>query len=379
MRIAMIIEAWKPIWGGGQAVAYEIGKRLSENYDVKIDLFVMNLVGYEGDNIEQINGNFRIIHVGKKRTWCFKDRILWTYEVIKEILNYHKKEKYDLIYAHAYLPGIPAKLLSVTLKIPICYHIHGANNLEIGKRNLISLVEKVLLTQIKYDLEFSVSKNFLKYKNVNKVKYIPNGVNVEIFEKGYKKFINNKNNNEFKILFVGRFDKVKGLHVLIKAIASLKNHLINKNAKFYLVGYGYDEDNLKNLIKKFDLENLIVFRGKLVGDDLIKEYVTSDLFVLPSLSEGFPLTVLEAWACKLPVLVTSVGELQYIIKEDYNGWLISPGSAKELSEKLKYVLNLDRKKLAEVGENGHESVKEKYNWDEIIKNIYDELTKVIRP
>lgn len=67
MRIAMIIEAWKPIWGGGQAVAYEIGKRLSENYDVKIDLFVMNLVGYEGDNIEQINGNFRIIHVGKKK------------------------------------------------------------------------------------------------------------------------------------------------------------------------------------------------------------------------------------------------------------------------------------------------------------------------
>ena len=90
MRMAMIIEAWKPIWGGGQAVAYEIGKRLSKDYGVKVDLFVMNLVGYEGDYIEQINENFRIIHVGKKRKWCFKDRIIWMFELINEILKYHK-------------------------------------------------------------------------------------------------------------------------------------------------------------------------------------------------------------------------------------------------------------------------------------------------
>jgi glycosyltransferase involved in cell wall biosynthesis len=96
------------------------------------------------------------------------------------------------------------------------------------------------------------------------------------------------------------------------------------------------------------------------------------------LSEGFPLTVLEAWACKLPVLTTSVGELPYIIKDDYNGWLVSPNNVEELSKKLKYVLNLDRKKLTEVGENGYKLVKEKYSWDEIIKNIYDELTNIIR-
>jgi len=338
----------------------------------------MNLVGYEGDGIEQMNENFRIIHVGKKRKWCFKDRIIWMFELINEILKYHKTEKYDLIYAHAYLPGIPVKLLDRILKIPVVYHIHGANNLEIGRWNLIFLMEKILLTQIRYNLEISVSKNFLKYKNVNKIKYIPNGVNVKIFEQGYKKFISYNNKDEFKILFVGRFDRVKGLHVLIETVTLLKNHLINKNAKFYLVGYGYDEDNLKNLIKKFNLENLIIIREKLIGDDLIKEYVTSDLFILPSLSEGFPLTVLEAWACKLPVLTTSVGELPYIIKDDYNGWLVSPNNVEELSKKLKYVLNLDRKKLTEVGENGYKLVKEKYSWDEIIKNIYDELTNIIR-
>jgi len=58
MKIAMIIEGWKSKWGGGQIVTYEIGKKLSENYNVKIDLFVMNLVGYKGDKIEYVNRNF---------------------------------------------------------------------------------------------------------------------------------------------------------------------------------------------------------------------------------------------------------------------------------------------------------------------------------
>ena len=134
----------------------------------------------------------------------------------------------------------------------------------------------------------------------------------------------------------------------------------------------------KNLIKKFNLENLIIIREKLIGDDLIKEYVTSDLFILPSLSEGFPLTVLEAWACKLPVLTTSVGELPYIIKENHNGWLVEPNNVEEISHKLEYILKLDHKKLTKVGENGYKLVKEKYDWNEIIGNIYNELTKTIK-
>jgi glycosyltransferase involved in cell wall biosynthesis len=96
------------------------------------------------------------------------------------------------------------------------------------------------------------------------------------------------------------------------------------------------------------------------------------------LSEGFPLTVLEAWACKLPVLTTSVGELPYVIKEDYNGWLVNPNNPDELAEKLKYILNLNKTKLSTIGENGHNLVKEKYNWDTIIENIYNELVKLTK-
>jgi len=379
MKIAMIIEGWKSKWGRGQIVTYEIGKKLSENYNVKIDLFVMNLVGYKGDKIEYVNRNFRVIYVGKKRMLCFRDRIIWMYELMKEILNYHKKEKYNLIYAHTNLPGFPAKLLSKVLKIPIVYHVHGANNLEIGKKNLFRYVEKFLLTQIRYDLEITVSRKFLNYDdNVNNVVYVPNGVDLKRFDRIYYETKHEKNEDEFKILFVGRFEQVKGLDILILAISKIKEHLINANARIYFIGYGSEENNLKKIVNDLDLDCLVKFKEPLFGNNLIEEYITSDLFILPSLSEGFPLTVLEAWACKLPVLTTSVGELPYIIKDDYNGWLVNPNNPNELAEKLKYILNLDKNKLSKIGKNGYNIVKEKYNWDIIIEKIYNELIKLTK-
>ncbi|ABR56016.1 glycosyl transferase group 1 [Methanococcus aeolicus Nankai-3] len=376
MRIAMIIEAWKPIWGGGQAVAYEIGKRLSKDYDVKIDLFVMNLVGYEGEKIEQINENFRIIHVGKKRNWCFKDRIIWIFELMKEILNYHKKEKYDLIYAHANLPGFLGKILSILLGVPIVYHVHGSGIETIKKMygkglksKFLYIMEVFLQRIIKYDVEITVDRKFLQYKNINRPIYIPNGVDLKKFEN-----INAKKEDKFfKILFVGRLHPQKGLMYLVDAVSLIKNELPRK-VRFVIVGEGDEKNNLINKIRYLGLEDLFVFKGRMFGDDLSREYESSHLFILPSLYEGFPLTVLEAWACKLPVLATSVGELSYIIKEDHNGWLVDPGNCHELAEKLKYILQLSQKKVDEIGLNGYYLVKKEYCWDIVV----DKIIRVIK-
>ena len=241
------------------------------------------------------------------------------------------------------------------------------------KSKFLYMMEVFLQRIIKYDVEITVDRKFLKYKNINKPSYIPNGVDLEKFEN-----INAKKEHKFfKVLFVGRLHSQKGLIYLIDAVNLIKDDLPNE-VKFVIVGDGEEKNYLINKIRHLELKDLFVFKGKIFGDDLIREYKSSHLFILPSLYEGFPLTVLEAWACKLPVLTTSVGELPYIIKDDYNGWLVSPNNVEELSKKLKYVLNLDRKKLTEVGENGYKLVKEKYSWDEIIKNIYDELTNIIR-
>lgn len=200
-------------------------------------------------------------------------------------------------------------------------------------------MEVFLQRIIKYDVEITVDRKFLQYKNINRPIYIPNGVDLKKFEN-----INAKKEDKFfKILFVGRLHPQKGLMYLVDAVSLIKNELPRK-VRFVIVGEGDEKNNLINKIRYLGLEDLFVFKGRMFGDDLSREYESSHLFILPSLYEGFPLTVLEAWACKLPVLATSVGELSYIIKEDHNGWLVDPGNCHELAEKLKYILQLSQKK-----------------------------------
>lgn len=379
MKIAMILEAWKPIWGGGQVVAYEIGKRLSQNYGIYIDLFVMNLIGGKDIYIEKVNENFRIIFVGKEKNWCFKDRAIWIFEVMKEILKYHKRTKYDLIYAHSNLPGIPGKILSSLLNIPIVYHVHGSGIEAIEKMynkgfksKCLYIIETFLQRFIKYDLEISVDRRFLKYKNINKPVYIPNGVDFKRFDK-----VNIKKSDFFKILFVGRLHPQKGLKYLIKAINLIKNDIV-KDTKIVIIGDGEDKNKLIQKINYLKLEKFFIFKGKMFGDDLVKEYKSSHLFILPSLYEGFPLTILEAWASKLPILATSVGELPYIVKENYNGWLVEPGNSYKLAKKLKYILELPPKRLDQIGKNGYNVIKKEYCWDNILVklfNIIDDISK----
>ncbi len=377
----MIIEAWHPIWGGGQKVAYEISKRLSENYNIKVDLFVMNLAGKQENFVENINNKFRVIYVGKKRNWTFKDRIFWLLDLVNIVRKFHKKYEYNLIYAHSTLPGLPGKLLSKWLRIPVVFHVHGSSVETLEKMYGKGLKTKILKflnifiqRMIKYDLEITVDRKFLEYKNVNKPIYIPNGVDIEKFDE----IKVSKSEDIFKILFVGRLHPQKGLKYLIEAAKTLfKNKYININYRFIIIGDGEEKSILKELVKRYGLEDIFIFKGYLSGYKLIKEYKSSHLFILPSLYEGFPLTILEAWAAKLPVLVSNVGEIPFIVKEGYNGFLVNPSDVNDLTEKLRLILDMDKTYLKKIGENGYNLVKNNYDWNIITGNIFNKLVKLI--
>lgn len=372
MRVALLIEAWKPIWGGGQVHVLELSKKLAENHNCEIDIFTMNFLDENGKiqpEVESlIDGKIRLIRIGKIRTFGFKDRIFWMFNLIRAVKKYNRKKKYDLIHAQANLPGIPGKILSKKLELPIVYTIHGSNFLDLNKKNLFYIIEKILYTKIRYNREISVSKRFLDYKNKNEVICIPNGVDIEKFDRAHEKYAPAKDNDKFKILFVGRLDKIKGIDVLLKSLRQIKKDLIERNAEISLVGYGYDENELKNISRNFSLENLVHFKGKLVGENLLKEYIISDLFILPSRSEGQPLTLLEAWAAKLPVIVTDVGDNRFFVKNGENGYIIPPNDANGLSAKiLEAIKNPD---LSRMGKGGYAMVKEKYSWKNVAEKTY---------
>lgn len=232
-----------------------------------------------------------------------------------------------------------------------------------------------MVTWIKYDLEISVSHKIFDYKNINKnIVVLHNGVDLN----RYDTISVNKKYHWYNFLFVGRFDRQKGVEYLINAVNRIDKYLLDKkNVVFNLVGDWSFLDTYKKLIKKYTLEKYFVFKGKLFGDELIKEYKSNQVFILPSLAEGQPLTLLEAMASKLPVIVTDVGDNSYFVKNDKNWYIVPSADVWLLKESIQTILNMDVQKLDMMAQKNYD-VAQKYNRDNVVKETYKEYKDLIR-
>lgn len=330
MNILVLIDAWFPFIGGAQIQIKNLKKIVEKDYDCKY--FILH---------SPSTGSGRC-------PWIYMViRFLWSFWVIPQAFFLHQKNKFDLIHAHAYWPGIPGRILSWILRLPIVFTVHGSNLLDLKIKSIRAFLEKTILTKIKYDQVISVTSLFLKYRNVNKdITVIPNGVDVQLFDK-----VKILKERPFKILFVGRDDFVKGLKYLSKAMKKVK--------------------------KKFPQARLRIITKSVKYNDLIKEYKSSHLFVLPSLSEGQPLTLLEAWAAKLPVIATAVGENPKMVKNGVNGYLVKPKDTNALAKAILKVLKNKKRDL--LGKRGYNLVKEKYDWQECAKKTHEVYQKALSP
>jgi glycosyltransferase involved in cell wall biosynthesis len=378
MRIAMIIEAWEPIWGGGQAHVLELSKKLAGKHGCEIDIFTMNLKGADEKNETHTNEKIHVLRTGKQRDFfSFSDRIFWIPEIITTIKKAHRKKKYDIIHAHANLPGIPGKILSKSLHIPIVYTVHGSNFLDFGKKNIFFFVEKFLFTKMRYDSEISVSKNFLRYANINVPIVIPNGVDIDRFSAARNRYSKKRSADGVRILFVGRLDRIKGIDILIEVVRQLQQKLRKARVTVRLVGYGYDETRLENIAHNSGIDDIVTFVGKLSGEPLLKAYAISDIFILPSRSEGFPLTILEAFASKIPIIATDVGENASIIDDGRNGFVIPAEDPAALAETIEHVTRMKGSTLERMGMDGYNKIHERFSWDAVAKTTYEIYTKLI--
>jgi glycosyltransferase involved in cell wall biosynthesis len=379
MKLAMIIEAWHPIWWWGQAVAENLARYLSEKQNCKVDLYVMNLSWKKDNWYEKVNENFNIIYVWKKRTFWFIDRLLWCIDLIKLVKENNKTEKYSHIFAHANLPWIPASILSKKLKIPSIYQVHWSwidamkkmywNNI---KSKILFFIENYIQTKIRYDLQITVDKKFLERENINKSFYIANWADIKKFDK--IKNIKKENKNWLNFIFVWRLHPQKWLHYLVESVNLIKNKL--DDTKFVIIWEWEEEVLLKNKIKRCSIESFFEFRWKKTWDDLIKEFKKSDIFILPSLFEWFPLTLLEAWSSKLPVLVTKVWENPNVVIDWENWFLINPWDSKELAKSIENILKTSKNDLEENWKKWYELVKENYSLDSINLEIFNKIRKV---
>lgn len=139
------------------------------------------------------------------------------------------------------------------------------------------------------------------------------------------------------IFYAGGLIPVKNVDILIRALYKILDS--GSDVNLFIGGEGVEEGNLKRLTETNSISEKIVFLGPLQSEQMINYYNSSDLFCLPSKSEGLPNVIVEALLCGTPVVASAVGGIPAIVKEGENGYLVVPNSVEDLADKINIGLN----------------------------------------
>jgi glycosyltransferase involved in cell wall biosynthesis len=270
------------------------------------------------------------------------------------IRRIYEREGIDVLHCHipsllslacvleARKKGVPSiatnHLLSETFSRNLFFDSTKFNNFFYKIVNsFYNLVDLVLCPSI-YGL-----KTLRKYGLKPRALVLSNGIELSKFnpnidhEQFDREFGLNEENK--KVLYVGRLMEEKGLDVLLRAYSIVEAKMPDTN--LIIVGKGHLRASLEDQASKLGLEN-VIFTG-FVSDSLLKQaYASSDLFVLPSYAEIQPLVLLEALAMGLPAIGTNVGGVPEMIIEGQNGYVLEPGDHEGLAERTIRILNDDK-------------------------------------
>jgi glycosyltransferase involved in cell wall biosynthesis len=298
--------------------------------------------------------------------------------LIKELKHEIKKNKKQgvetIIHLHEYhnLHGLIISLLFKKQKI-IAQHHGGSWPLKHLKEKekykkifllfvLGQLLEKIALKNI--DCFFALSAEEMEYlkkeaKN-SKIQFQTMGIDDEYFNKIKKDYARKKigiKKGEKMLLFIGRVSKIKGLDYLIRAMKFLPE------TNLYILGYGEEREELEKLSEELRLKN-IHFMGGVFGEEKMLFLSAADSLILPSLKEGAPVTLMEAVAKNLPIIVSNIGGVKMMIEEGREGIIIKPRSSKEIVLAVKKMAGWKKKDIQKYAE--------KYRWKEIIEKTVKE-------
>jgi glycosyltransferase involved in cell wall biosynthesis len=134
------------------------------------------------------------------------------------------------------------------------------------------------------------------------------------------------------VLSVGRLTRQKNYFLLLEALSKLEN----RNWFYIQVGEGEDRDALLARAAELGMDSSIRFLG--LRNDVARVMQASDVFVLSSAWEGFPYVIVEALANGMPIVSTNVGGVSDAVLEGQNGYLVAPGDAVDLADKLQWLI-----------------------------------------
>jgi len=243
----------------------------------------------------------------------------------------------DLIHTHGYKSNIYGILAARAARVPMVATCHNWPALTLPLR-LYSILDRMVLHKANHVV--AVSENVrrrLRHFAISrrKISVIQNGVDTRRFASAQPVLRQELGLNGRTVVgAVGRLSSEKGHKFLLEAAPRLFAEFPDLAVVF--VGAGPEQPALESLAKEFNLQDRVFFAG--FRNDMPQVYASIDIFVLPSLEEAMPLTMLEAMAAGLPVVASDVGDIGKTIGSSDCGLLVQPGSAEELLAALARVL-----------------------------------------
>jgi glycosyltransferase involved in cell wall biosynthesis len=357
MHRILYIDSSAGIYGGGQISLLE----LLANINMKkfLPFAIVNEDGKLKKEIKKLGVECKIIPVPSLRGL---NPFLF-FVGFWRIFNYARRKKVNLIHSNTSRATLYAGPVAKILGIPLIWHVripHPDNLLD----RLLVLFSSRIIT-----VSRTVKKRFKWFKK-NKVEIIYNGVDTQEFSPGLaqddvrKKY--HINSEDMVIGTVGRLSPEKGFEYLISAIREVVN--VYPRTKVLIVGAGDEKYrlSLQEKVKDLELSSHIIFVG--FYDDIPHILRCMDIFSLPSLSEGFNRSLLEAMACGLPVVATDVGGNVEIIKDGVNGLLVPPSKPRALASAITELLK-DKEKIRKMGLEGRRIVEEDFSIEKNEKKI----------
>lgn len=328
MKILQTVKYYEPSKGGMESVVKDIVNGVSQ-IDEKVAFTVYSNHHHSNPRREIVQRGANVI-IKEKTALFFKSQPLhFTYPSLKKLIGGH-----DLVHHHYPFPNMELALLRnldalSRKRFIVTWHanvestrwswIKSYYNPLVGK--LLDRAESIAVTSPQLYEASTLLRDYEK-----KVRVIPLSFNPmfeETLEMGQKKYPRDRT---FSLLFVGKLRKYKGVEFLVKAIESL-------DVRLTIVGSGEEELPLKQMVEAMGIEAKVLFLSNIGNEQLVGIYKSSDLFVLPSISEAeaFGVVQLEAMASGLPVVNTRLNSgVPFVSMNEVTGLTVPPGDIEAL-------------------------------------------------
>ncbi len=341
-----------PVGGAEQVLVTELNGLRRELFSPLV--CVISEKGPVGEIIEQMGIPLIPLHRMKKNQF--------DYGIIREIKDLIRQEKIVLVHTHLYDGGKYGRIAARMAKVPAI--VHTVHNVYVKRRTKYHLINWILsfFTDRIIAVSESVKDSVVHYDRINrsKIQVIYNGIDLTRFDSPLsRKEIRaglGIETEEFAIGVIARLEEQKGHRYLLEALSQIPESLAS--LKILIVGDGQLRSVLEAETKKRGLSSKVFFLG--TRKPITPILKALDLFLLPSLWEGFSMAILEAMAAGVPVIATRVGGAGEVITSGRDGLLIPPGDARILAEAIQDALQ-HRDKYEEMARNGRERVRQYFS------------------